>query len=79
MSRQTKVYHVAPHQEGYWKVQRRGATRATIVTDRKEEALATAKRLAQDPPGGQVILHGPTGQVEGEYTCGEDPPPAGSG
>jgi len=67
------VYHVEPREGGQWATQRSGTSRAASVSDNKSDAIAEARRLAQQHPLGQVKIHGEDGRIEREYTYGEDP------
>jgi poly(hydroxyalkanoate) granule-associated protein len=66
-----KVFHVAPHEEG-WKVEAEGATRAASVHTTKEEALAAGRELAKGHLPSQVVVHKKDGTIQTEYTYDED-------
>lgn len=59
-----EVWHVAPHPEGGWRVERQGSRRATRVLDTKKEALAFARELAKREEGRQVIVHKSDGSIQ---------------
>jgi hypothetical protein len=69
MTRQT--YHVTPFANG-WKVNREG-DEYEVVRDNKDDALEDAKRLAKEADLGQVVVHGQDGQIQEEFTYGDDP------
>jgi hypothetical protein len=66
------VYHVTPVGED-WRVKRVGAKRAANVFESKKVAIAKGKELAKHAGLGQVRVHGREGDIETEYTYGEDP------
>lgn len=67
-----KTYHVTPA-DGAWRVKRAGAKRADSVHAKKSDAIARAKELAKAAKRGQVKVHGENGEIQTEYTYGEDP------
>jgi hypothetical protein len=72
-SKKRIIYDVEPRSNGDWAAQRRGTDRAAAVTDGKAEAIAEARRLAQQHPLSQVVIRGEDGQIQREYTYGADP------
>jgi uncharacterized protein YjbJ (UPF0337 family) len=52
-----KSYLVAPHEEGGWKVQAEGASRATSVHRTKAEATAAGKELARSHAPSQLLIY----------------------
>jgi hypothetical protein len=66
------VYHVTPVGED-WRVKRVGAKRAAKVFESKKDAVGRGKELAKGAGFGQVRVHGRDGDIETEYTYGEDP------
>lgn len=72
------TYHVVPHKDGDWRIQREGATRASSLAPTQTEAVERARELAQKNPLGQVVIHRRDGRIREEHTYGEDPyPPEG--
>ena len=67
-----KSYHVTPSDDG-WRVKRAGAARADSIHDHKPDAITRAKDLAQRGALGQVKVHRRDGEIQTEYTYGEDP------
>jgi uncharacterized protein DUF2188 len=67
-----KTYHVTPV-NGAWRVKRAGAKRADSLHEKKRDALSRAKTLARGAMLGQVKVHGENGEIQTEYTYGEDP------
>ena len=67
-----RIYHVTPSGD-VWRVIRAGATRAASVHENKSKAVARAKALAKDASLGQVKVHRRNGQIQTEFTYGEDP------
>jgi hypothetical protein len=71
------VYEVVPD-HGDWRVERRGADRASGVFENKADAVARARELAQKQPVSQVVVKGEKGRVQTEWTYRKDPyPPKG--
>lgn len=72
------VYRVMPHDgsdEG-WKVESDGTTVNSF--DRKEDAVAEGRRLAQNNEPSQLVVHTADGKIEDERTYRDDPfPPRG--
>src|SRR4051794_13655266 len=66
-------YHVTPTSTGRWAVQQKGAARASATFDRKTEAVARGRELAQRRSLGQLIVHGRDGKIQNEFTYGNDP------
>lgn len=66
-----ETYHVTPFGNG-WKVAAEGQD-LDIVRDNKDDAVEEAKRLAKSAELGQVVVHGQDGQIQEEFTYGEDP------
>lgn len=65
-----KVYHVAPHGDG-WKVEAEGASRASSTHSTKEEALISGRELAKNQAPSRVIVHKKDGTFQTEYTYEE--------
>lgn len=69
------VFHVVPYVNG-WTLRRvdgdedRGELGAW---DHKEYAIEKAKELAKAAGLGQVVIHGEDGQIQDEFTYGDDP------
>ena len=68
-----KVYHVAPGAGGGWEVALEGAKRASSTHDRKGDAVARGRELAQRGRLGQLIVHKQDGRIHQEFTYGADP------
>jgi hypothetical protein len=77
-SRYARVsYDVSPRGDA-WTVTRRGASRATAVLERKEDAVARAKEVAKAWRESQVVVRRGDGSIQAEHTYGTDPfPPRG--
>lgn len=67
------VYHVVPTSGGDWKVEKKGAERASAVSPDKQPAIQRATELAKKAPLGQVVIHKGDGTIQKEYTYGKDP------
>ena len=73
MSARRVVYVVEPRDDGRWAAQRRGSSRASVVTENKSSAINEARRLAQQHELSQVVIMTANGRIEREYTYGKDP------
>lgn len=62
-----KVYHVTTHDEG-WKVEAEGAARATSVHGTKNEAVTSAKELAQGQRPSAVVIHKMDGTIQDQVS-----------
>jgi len=71
MSKRT-VYTVEPD-EGDWRVEKKGADRASGVFENKQDAIERARELAQQASLGQVRVKNQRGRIQFEWTYGEDP------
>ncbi|QIN85067.1 DUF2188 domain-containing protein [Rubrobacter tropicus] len=56
--------------DGTWEVRTEGATRATSVHDRKDEAVSKAKKLAGNRVPSQLLVYKQDGTVQTEQTYG---------
>ena len=65
-----KTYFVMTHADGGWKVQVKGASRATSVHKSKGEAVAKAKELAKGHQPSQLLVYKQNGTVQTEQTYG---------
>jgi hypothetical protein len=68
-----KHVHVVPRDAG-WAVVREGAQRASAVTARQADAIATARSLAKADKG-ELLIHGANGRIRARDTFGNDPCP----
>jgi hypothetical protein len=68
-----RVYHVTKGRDGNWKGQLTGATRASVSTETKAEAVARTVEMARESRLAQVVIHKQTGAIQSERTYGGDP------
>lgn len=69
-----KVYHVTHDKDdSMWKVKAQGGERASSVHATKDEAVDAGRTLAKNNMPSQLIVHLMNGQIETEYTYGDDP------
>lgn len=57
-----KSLHVVPSPDGGWEVKSKGAKKAAVHTDTKQEAIDAGKKLSLSQ-GVEFIIHGKTGQI----------------
>ena len=72
MSERKRVW-VSPDGDGGWNVKTQGAGRAAGNFDDKSDAVDKAKDIAKNAPLGQVIIQKRNGEIQTEYTYGQDP------
>jgi poly(hydroxyalkanoate) granule-associated protein len=66
-----KVFHVAPHEEG-WKVQVEGEDTPASLHDTKDTALNAARETAKKAEPSQVIVHKLDGTIQTQFSYGDD-------
>lgn len=70
-----KVYHVVPNGSN-WQVKSNGMVLSNHYN--KEAAIVSGRSLAMANQPSQLVIHLANGQIETEYTYGQDPyPPKG--
>ena len=70
------ILHVVPHGNG-WAVKGEGNSRATAITNTKQEAIDRAREIAQNQ-GTELVIHNRNGQISQKDSHGRDPyPPQG--
>lgn len=71
------VYRVAPS-GSRWAVKKDGRAAALKLFDLKSRAVEYARNVAKNNEPSQVVVHLANGQIQTEWTYGEDPfPPTG--
>lgn len=70
-----KVYHIVPNsgQEQDWKIKEEKVDEPIGLFSNKEEAIEKAKEIAKANEPSQIIVHRQDGQIQTEYTYGDDP------
>jgi hypothetical protein len=70
-----KVYHIVPNsgQEKDWKIKEEKVDEPIGLFSNKEEAIEKAKEIAKANEPSQIIVHREDGQIQTEYTYGDDP------
>lgn len=69
--------HVVPNSDGGWKVVGEGNSKATVITDTKQEAIDAARTIASNQ-GTELVIHGKDGKIQSKDSHGKDPyPPKG--
>ncbi len=66
-----KVFHVAPHEEG-WKVQVAGDETPASLHDTKDAALTAAREIAKKAEPSQVIVHKLDGTIQTQLSYGDE-------
>lgn len=71
-----KGQHVVPNERG-WSVKKAGSSRSTSIHSTQQEAIAAARRIAQNQRT-ELYIHGRDGRIVERRTYGNDPyPPRG--
>jgi len=65
---------VTPRPDGTWQHKADGNSKATAVTNTQKEAIASAKKVAENQ-GGEVVIHGQDGKIRSKDSYGNDPNP----
>ncbi len=66
-----KVFHVAPHEEG-WKVQVEGTEMPESLHETKDAALTAARDTAKKAEPSQVIVHKLDGSIQTQFSYGDE-------
>jgi uncharacterized protein YdaT len=68
--------HIVPR-DGQWAIQGEGATRASGIFDRKQDAINHGRHISQNQ-GTELVIHGRDGKIQSKDSHGNDPfPPKG--
>ncbi|MGN6200158.1 DUF2188 domain-containing protein [Humibacter sp.] len=62
------VRHVVPNSNGGWDVKAGGAQRASAHTDTQARAQDRARTIIGNAGGGEMLMHGPDGQIRAKDT-----------
>lgn len=72
-----KSHHVVPNPDGGWDVKRGGASRVSVHTDIKQDAIDRAREISKNQ-GTELIVHNRDRQIAWRDSHGNDPyPPKG--
>ncbi len=73
-----KNQHVTYNKDsGTWNVKGEGNSRATKITDTKQQAIDTARKIARNQ-GSELVIHGKDNKIQSKDSHGKDPfPPKG--
>ncbi len=69
-----KGKHVVPRQDGGWAVKTTGASRASKVFEKKDDAVKYARDSAKKVHG-ELYVHGKDGTIKERRSYGNDPCP----
>lgn len=69
-----KTHHVVPSSNGGWDVKRGGASRASVHTDTKAEALKAGREISRHQRT-EFVIHGTDGKIQRSDSHGGDPCP----
>jgi uncharacterized protein YdaT len=68
-----KEYHVVPHENG-WAVKKNNASKSSVCTSTKSDAVSKAKELSKNS-GSEMVVHGKNGKIQYSNSYGNDPCP----
>lgn len=72
-----KSHHVVPDKNGGWNVKKSGASRASIHTNTKAEAVKMARTISNNQHS-ELFIHGKNGRIQSRDSHGHDTfPPRG--
>jgi uncharacterized protein YdaT len=70
-------HHVVPNPDGGWDVKRSGASRASVHTDTKQQAVDQGREISRNQ-GTEFVIHNKDGRISRSDSHGNDPyPPKG--
>ncbi len=69
-----KEHHVVSNLKGGWDVKRNGATKASVHTDTKQDAVDQGRKINQNQSS-ELIIHGRDGKIQQSDSHGNDPCP----
>jgi len=72
-----KSHHVVPNSRGGWDVKKSGASRVSVHTDTKQQAIEQGREISQNQ-GTELFIHNKDGRIASRDSHGNDPfPPEG--
>lgn len=72
-----KSHHVVPDKNGGWNVKKSGASRASVHTNTKVEAVKMARTISNNQHS-ELFIHGKNGRIQSRDSHGHDTfPPRG--
>lgn len=69
-----KSHHVVPNPNGGWDVKKSGAERASVHTEKKQDAENKGRIISQNQ-GTEFVIHGKDGRIQRSDSHGNDPCP----
>ena len=73
-----KRYYVNPRKDGRWELKAQGASRASKVSDTKQDIVSTGRDRCNKERPSQLIIKKSDGSIQTEHTYDKDPyPPKG--
>lgn len=77
MSNKGDTHHVVPNPDGGWDVKKGGASRASLHSDTKQDAVDAGREISRNQ-GTEFVIHGKDGKIQQKDSHGNDPnPPKG--
>ncbi|MHA6766999.1 DUF2188 domain-containing protein [Sphingobium ummariense] len=67
-------HHVVPNPDGGWDVKRGGASRASVHTDTKQQAVDRGREISRNQ-GTELRIHNKDGKIARSDSHGNDPNP----
>ena len=69
-----KEHHVVPNSNGGWDVKRENASRVSLHTGTKKEAVDRGREISRNQDS-EFIIHGKNGKIQNSDSHGNDPCP----
>lgn len=69
-----KNQHVVPNPGGGWQIKGEGNTKATKITDTKNEAISIGRDIAKNQQS-ELVIHNQDGKISNKNSFGNDPFP----
>lgn len=69
-----KEHHVIPNPNGGWDVKKNGASRSSVHTETKVEAVELGRTISRNQ-GSELVIHGRDGVIHRSDSHGNDPFP----
>ena len=69
-----KEHHVVPNSNGGWDVKRENASRVSLHTETKQEAVDRGQEISRNQ-NSEFVIHGKNGKIQNSDSHGNDPCP----
>lgn len=69
-----KTHHVVPNPKGGWDIKKGGSNKASLHTDKKQDAIDAGRKISQNQKT-EFIIHNKDGRISQADSHGGDPNP----